>query len=99
MKVGFAAGLEDDFKLALLALYQHWARDLDRVAICCCVRDFELAAAVDLKPIVEVGAGGERVVAEGGAGVFDLKQLDGRAGAIFDGCIDVVGMAAREEGD
>jgi hypothetical protein len=50
--LSFAGGHEDDFKLALLALDERGAVDLDLLSVACGVLDFERAAAVDLKAIV-----------------------------------------------
>ena len=92
MEFGLAAGQEHDFELALLALGESGAGDLDLLAIGVC-RELERAAAADLEAIVEGRAGGELVDAEAGAGVIDFKELDGSAGAVLDGGVDVVGVA------
>jgi hypothetical protein len=91
--LGFAGGQKDDFELALLALDERGAADLDLLSVCAGVGDFERAAAVDLKTIVVNRAGGNAVDAEAGAGVVDFEELNVGPGAVLDGGVDVVGVA------
>ncbi len=58
VKFGFAAGLKNDLELSLLPLCQRGAGDLHRLAVCRGVLHLELATAVDLKPVVEIGVCG-----------------------------------------
>ena len=61
------------------------------------VLDGERAAAANLKAIVKYGSGIEPIVAKTGAGVVNLKELDWSAGSVFDGGIDVVGVASGDK--
>ncbi len=92
-KIGFAAGQEHDFELALLALGKHGTGDLDLFPIGGSVGELERTAAADLEAIVKYRAVCERVDAKAGLGVIDLDELDGSAGAVLDGGVDVVGVA------
>ena len=83
--------------MALLALLECWAGDLSLVAIEGRVLDGEWAAAAHLEAIVEGGSAVEMIEAEAGAGVVDFEELDGCAGAVLDGGVDVVGVTAGEE--
>ena len=96
MEFSLAAGQEHDFELALLALGEGGAGDLDLAAIGGRVLDVERAAAAYLEAIVEGRTGGEAIGPEAGVGVIDFKKLDGSAGAVFDGGVDVVGVAGGE---
>ena len=58
------------------------------------VEELGPAFAEDLETVVEVGAGCEVLGAEAGAGVVDLEEFDGLAGAVADGRGDVRGVAA-----
>ena len=60
------------------------------------VDELHVAGAEDLEAVVEVGAGGEGLGSEAGAGVVDLEELDGLGGAVADGGGDVGGVAAGE---
>ena len=97
VEFGFAAGLKNDLERPLLPFRECGARDLDRLAVCRGVLHLELATAADLKPVLKIGAGGQGVGAEAGAGIVHFEKLDGRAGAIFDGGVDVVGVAGGKE--
>ena len=57
----------------------------------------ELAAAANLKAIVKYGSRIESIVAKTGAGIINFEELHRRSRAVFDGGIDVVGMAAGEK--
>ena len=52
------------------------------------------AGAEDLEAVVEVGAGGEGLSAEAGAGVVDFEELNGLASMIADCGFDIRGVAA-----
>ena len=93
MEFGLGVRQKDDFKLALLALDQRWAGDMDLFFVSAGVGDLERAAAADLKAIVEDGTGGYTVGAKAGVGVVDLEELNVSAGTIHDGRVDVVGVA------
>ncbi len=93
MEFGLAAGQEHDFELALLALGEGGTRHLDLFPIGRCVGKLERAAAADLEAIVEGCAGGEAIDPEAGVGVIEFEELDGSAGAVLDGGVDVVGVA------
>jgi hypothetical protein len=58
------------------------------------VEELHAAGAEDLEAIVEVGARGEVLGAEAGAGVVDFEEFDGLAGAVAYGGGDVGGVAA-----
>ena len=58
------------------------------------VEELHAAGAEDLEAVVEVGAGGEVLGAEAGAGVVDLEEFDGLAGLVADRGGDVGGVAA-----
>jgi hypothetical protein len=94
MEFGFAVGKQDDFKPALLMLDERWTIDLDLSTCGIGIGDLKFSASYYLNAVVEVGPGGECVGAKAGAGVIGFEKLNGGASAVFDGRIDVVGMAA-----
>jgi len=98
MKLGFAAGEQDDLQRALLTFCYCGAVDLHLVAFRGCVLNFERAAAAQLNAVVEDRACVELVGSEAGAGIVDFEQLNGRSGAVFDGGVHVVGVAAGSNG-
>ena len=51
-ELGFAAGQEDDFDLALLALDERRASNLNLFFVGACVGNFDGAAVADLKTIL-----------------------------------------------
>ena len=95
MEFGLGAGQEHDLKLALLALSEGGTCDLKLFPVGRCVGKLEQAAATDLEAIVKGRAAGKRVDAETGAGVIDFEKLDGRAGAVLDGGVNVEGVACK----
>ena len=97
VEFGLGAGEQNDIELALLALDKGGTGDLDLAAVGGDVFDFERAAAADLEAVVEDCAGCKLIDSEAGTGVIDFKKLDGRAGAVFDGRVDVVGVAGCKE--
>ena len=94
--MGFASRQKDDFELALLALNERRAGDLDLLFIAGGVFDLERTTAVDLKTIVVNRPRGDAVNAKAGAGVVDFEELNVGAGAVLDGCVDVVGVASGD---
>ena len=94
MKLGFAGGKQDNLKGALLALGYCGAVDLRLETIAAGVLDLERAGAAQLDAVMEDCAGGQGIGAKAGAGVVDLEQLNWRSGAVLNGCIDVIGVAA-----
>ncbi len=58
------------------------------------VEELHGAGAEDLEAVVEVGAGGEGLGAEAGAGIVDFEEFDGVGGAVADRGYDVWGVAA-----
>ena len=92
-ELGFAGGQEDDLKLALLALDEGGAADLDLLFVCACVGDFERTVAADLKAIVVDRTGDNTVGAKAGTGVVNFKELNVGAGAVLDGGVDMVRVA------
>jgi hypothetical protein len=97
MELDLGTRQEHDLQLALLALGKSWTGDMDLQAVGGCVLDSERAFAANLEAIMENGIGSELVGAKAGAGVVHFKKLNGCAGAIFDGRIDVVGMAGGDK--
>jgi hypothetical protein len=95
-EISLATWQDADFKLALLILCEVGTGDMDLISARGRVGDCERAAAANLEAIVKGFAFGEPVGSEAGTGVVDFEKLDGRAGSIFDGCVDVVGVTAGE---
>lgn len=93
----FAIRHENNAELSLLAFDERGACDLNLLTARIGVTDFNGAAAADLKTIVKVGAGGEAIEAEAGAGIVDFQELYVCARMILDGCVDVVRMTAGEK--
>lgn len=85
-------------QLPLLVFGKSRASCLDQVAARPGELDFERTAAEDLKPVMKDGTGSKTIGAKTGAGIVDLEKLNVCASAIFDGCVDVVGVAAGEWG-
>lgn len=87
-----------DAEGAVLAFVERGAGDGVVVVLGIGVADLDGAGALDLEAVVEVGAVGQCVLAEAGAGVFDLEIGDLAAGAVGDGGFHV-GRAAAGEGE
>jgi len=85
MKLGFAAGEQDDLQRAFLALGHGGSVDLCLVAVRGRVLHLERTAAAQLNAIVEYCAGVQFVGSEAGAGIVDFEQLNGSPGAVFHG--------------
>jgi hypothetical protein len=95
-KIGFGAGKQNDLQQALLAIGQIRAGEMRLAAVGACVGEGERTAAANLESIAVDSACGEMIDAKAGAGIVHFEELDVGAGAVFDGGIDVVGMAAGE---
>ena len=93
-KLSFAAGDQDDLQRPFLALGNGWAVDLHRVVVRGCVLHLERTIAAQLDAVMEDRASVQLVGSEAGAGVVDFEQLNWLSGAIFDGGVHVVGVAA-----
>ena len=96
-EISFARGEQHDFQLAMLRFNEIGTVDVNLASRGIGVLDDELAAAADLEAIVEDGSGIEPIVAKTGAGIVNLEKLNRRTGAVFDGGIDVIGVAAGDE--
>ena len=96
MELGLVAGQKDDLQLALLALIERGTADFCLLSAGIGVLKRERPAAAHLKAIVEDGSGVEMIDAKAGARVVDFKNLDGAAGFVLDGGVDVKGVAGGE---
>ena len=93
MKLGFSGGEQDDLERAFLAFSYGWPFALRLAAICGCVLHLKRADAAQLDAIVVDRACIELVGSEAGGGVVDFEQLNRPSRAVFDGGVDVVGVA------
>lgn len=100
MELGFAGGVEDDLEVALLLFVEGGAGALELLLLACGVDHLDGAAVLELYAVLIGCTGGQRIHAKAGAGVIDLKEIDGRAGVVHDGDVDDVGLAGGgdEEG-
>lgn len=95
-KLGLGVWQEDDLQTAFLALLESGTGDLHRVAAGEDVLHGKGTAAADLKSIVEIRTRGQSAGAKAGAGVVDLKKLNGRSGTIFNGGVDMRRVTAGQ---
>ena len=93
MKLGFALWVEDDFQVPLLLFVECWAGAFELLLLAFRVAHLDGAAVLELDVVLVDGAVGQRVDAKTGAGVVDLKLINGGAGVVHDGDVDEVGPA------
>ena len=94
MKLGLTSRKQDNLDLALLGLGQRGSLNLYLLAAALCVLHFERAPAAQLDAIVEELARRQAIGPKTGAGIIDLQQVNGFAGPVFDGHIDVSRVTA-----
>jgi hypothetical protein len=94
----FACWFEEDLEGSFLQLVDFGAVNggFDLMARAGPVVHFEGATAQYLHAIVDDLANRELVGSEAGTGVLDFKEFERLAGAILDGCFNVVGVAGGE---
>lgn len=93
-ELDFASGEQHDLQPALLILMEFRTCELHLVIAGCSVLHFEGTAAAKLNPVMEIGSAADNIGSETGAGIVDFEKLSRRAGAIFHGDRDVIGMTA-----
>src|ERR1035441_7462363 len=95
MKLCLAARQQNNLNPALLPLGQRGAFHLRLPPVACGVLHLQRPIAAQLDAIRQDRARRQGVGSEAGAGIIHLQQLNRPAGAVFHGCINVVGVAAR----